>query len=225
MTRRTSRAERADHTDRGLDLGLRLLDHQLVDKDDALLGNVDNAVLRDDAGQLTVTGVVIGTPGLAPRIGGRPGRWMLAGWHRLRPQAHPQPTVVSMEHVMEISATVQIDDVGAEMAADGAVLERWLRYNLISRIPGATGGPDRLSGDPVDPRNRAHRASADFEGEQPLPDEHQLSELIGASVQNATGAALGQVLDVTTKGAPPTHPVGPLLIGSLLYGRRQLGLC
>ena len=58
-----------------LDVGLRLLDHQIIGSKDELFGNVDNGVLEEVDGRLTLTGIVTGVPGLAPRIGGRVGGW------------------------------------------------------------------------------------------------------------------------------------------------------
>lgn len=149
---------------------------------------------------------------------------MAAAWRRLRPEAHPRPTIVPMEHVQTISATIQLDDAGADIAAGGAELERWLRFYLISRIPGATGGPDRLSGDPVHPSDTGDPSDDPSKRPAHAPsNEHLLSDLIGCTVQNADGDNLGKVLDVSAEPVPTHGPAGRLSITSVLFGRRRLG--
>ena len=46
-----------------VDVGLRLLDHQVVGEQDEMLGNVDNLEVRERGGEFLVTGTVIG-PGV-----------------------------------------------------------------------------------------------------------------------------------------------------------------
>ena len=135
------------------DLGLRLLDRQLVGSEDELFGNVDNALLETVDGELAVTALVCGPAALGPRFGGRTDVWMRSIWRRLRPERDPAPVVIPMTHVVSVGSAVTLDDHAQQLVADGAQLERWLRYYLISRIPGATGGPDRLAGEPIGPSN------------------------------------------------------------------------
>ena len=207
------------YDDELFDIGLRLLDRQLVGNEDELLGNVDNLLLETVDDQPTVTAIVSGPAGLGPRFGGRVDGWMRAIWRRLRPEADPTPIVIAMAHVERIEAAVTLDDAAQQLVADGGQLERWLRHYLIARIPGATGGPDRLAGEPLGPKGRASPPST------PIPrGAHLVSDLIGAQVCDSTGNDLGVVLDVCS--APPhhgRHRVGPLPLTHLLYGRRRLG--
>jgi len=208
-----------NHDEDLFDIGLRLLDRQMVGNEDELLGNVDNLLVDTVDDRFTVTAIVSGPAGLGPRFGGRVDGWMRAVWRRLRPEADPTPIVIPMAHVERIEAAVTLDDTARQLVADGVQLERWLRHYLIARIPGATGGPDRLAGEPVGLTGDASPPST------PIPrGAHLISDLIGAKVCDSTGNSLGLVLDVSS--APPhhgRHRVGPLPLTHLLYGRRRLG--
>jgi sporulation protein YlmC with PRC-barrel domain len=201
------------------DIGLRLLDRQMVGAEDELLGNVDNLLLEMIEGRPTVTAIVSGPAGLGPRFGGRVEVWMRAIWRRLRPEADPAPVVIPMAHVERIEAAVTLDDTAQQLVADGAQLERWLRYYLIARIPGATGSPDRLAGQPLGPKGPGSSTSTS------IPDDaHLISDLLGAPVFDRNGDSLGVVLDVSSAAPHPgRHRVGPLPLTHLLYGRRRLG--
>jgi hypothetical protein len=201
------------------DIGLRLLDRQMIGNEDELLGNVDNLLLETVDDLPTVTAIVTGPAGLGPRFGGRVDGWMRAIWRRLRPEADPTPLVIPMAHVQRIEAAVTLDDTAQQLVADGAQLERWLRRYLIARIPGATGSPDRLAGEPLGPKDGASPPSTPIP-----PGAHLISDLMGAHVCDSSGNSLGVVLDVSS--APPhpgRHRVGPLPLTHLLYGRRRLG--
>ena len=208
-----------NHDDQLFDIGLRLLDRQLVGSEDELLGNVDNLLLELVDGRLTVTAIVSGPAGLGPRFGGRVDGWMRAIWRRLRPEADPTPVVIPMAHVERLGATATLDETAQQLVAEGVRLERWLRHYLVARIPGATGRPDRLAGEPYGPHGRASAPGP------PIPrGAHLVSDLIGARVCDSTGIVLGTVLDLSS--APPhpgRHRVGPLPVTDLLYGRRRLG--
>jgi sporulation protein YlmC with PRC-barrel domain len=202
-----------------LDVGLRLLDHQIASQKDELLGNVDNLVLQPIDDTLTITALVTGPTGLGPRIGGRLGGWMQSIWRRLRTEGDPAPVVIEMRHVLDIAAAVTIDEHAAQLVADGAQLERWLRYYLISRIPGARGGPDRLAGEPIGPVDPAGNPQAVRLGAH----THLLSDLLGAAVHGPDGADLGFVRDVCSSAPPQRQAVGNLRLEALIVGRRQLG--
>jgi hypothetical protein len=96
-------------------------------------------------------------------------------------------------------------------------LEHWLRTHVISRIPGATGGEDRLAGEPL-------RPVRDHPELRRAPGGHLLSDLLGARVRSAGGEDLGTVLDVD---AVPTErtglELGRLRVVSITYGPRALG--
>jgi sporulation protein YlmC with PRC-barrel domain len=201
-----------------LDVGLRLLDHQIVGQEDELFGNVDNGVLEEVDGRLMLTGVITGVPGLAPRIGGRLGGWRYAIWRRLRPETNPQAVIVPMTRVERIASAVVIDEAAQEQVAGALQLERWLRHYVVARIPGATGGEDRLSGEPLPTGTTIVPSAVLAEG------AHRCSDLLGATVRDGDGRELGWVYDLSVES--PRHGrtrVGSLAVTSLLCGRRRLG--
>jgi sporulation protein YlmC with PRC-barrel domain len=202
----------------GLDVGLRLLDRQIIGQEDELFGNVDNGVLEEVDGRLLLTGIISGVPGLAPRIGGRLGGWMYAIWRRLRPETNPQAVVVPMTRVERIGSAVTIDDAAQRQVAAALQLERWLRHYVIARIPGATGGPDRLSGEPI-PTGTTVEPSA------VVPESaHLCSDLIGGPVVGPDGQQLGRVYDLTVEMPREGRTrVGALAVTTLRCGRRQIG--
>ena len=67
------------------DAGLHLLDRQVVDRDGAMVGKVDDVELADGPdGTLWVSGLLLGPPALLPRFGGhRVGRWLLERYRTL----------------------------------------------------------------------------------------------------------------------------------------------
>lgn len=200
------------------DVGLRLLDRQIVGQKDELFGNVDNGVLEEVDGRLTLTGIITGVPGLAPRIGGRPGGWLYAIWRRLRPETNPQAVVVPMTRIERIDSAVTIDEAAQKEVAESEQLERWLRYYVIARIPGATGGPDRLSGDPMSTGATVHPLIV-------LPETaHLCSDLIHATVLDADGREVGRVYDLTVEAPREGRTrVGSLPLTTLRCGRRRIG--
>lgn len=201
------------------DVGLRLLDRQLVGSQDELFGNVDNLLLESVEGELAVTALVCGPAALGPRFGGRTDVWIRSIWRRLRPERDPVPVVIPMTNVVSVGSAVTLDDRAQQLVADGAQLERWLRYYLVSRIPGATGGPDRLAGEPIGSIDPGNPPRTD-----PRPDGHLLSDLIGAPVRDERGEPVGVVLDVCSESPHHgRHRVGALPLRALVYGRRRLG--
>ncbi len=213
----------SDHAASGssFDVGLSLLDRQLVGSKDELLSKVDNAVVETVSGELAVTALVSGPAGLAPRFGGRVEVWMDAIWTRLRPETAPRPVLIPMAHVVHLGSAITLDDVAQQAVADGAQLERWLRRYLIGRIPGATGGPDRLAGEPLGTNDaQPHRdRHPDVE-----THTHLVSDLIGATVLDTRGRQVGVVLDLSAdQPHPGRHRVGPLTLRAILYGARRLG--
>jgi hypothetical protein len=212
-----------------VDVGLRLLDHQIVGGQDQLLGNVDNLELRQtDAGML-VTGLVVGPGGLGPRWPGRPRHWPPGGdpghfgrlvigvWRRLSPASDPQPLVLPMSAVACVGSGVQVTDWGASALAGSAGLELWLRRHLVGRLPGAREGEDRLAGTSLGgaPPQRPPGLH---------PDGRLVTELLGARVQTPDGRSLGVVLDIGCAALERSESVvGRLRVTSLLCGTRQTG--
>lgn len=203
-------------TGRVLDLVLRVADHQVVGPEGLLIGNVDNLVLREHEGRLLVTGFVSGPGGLGPRLPGSLGRWVQAVWRRLSSDADSQPTMVPLSAVARIGSAVEVTRHGQQVLASTMGLEHWLRTYVVSRIPGAKGGQDRLEGEPV--QDAAQHVWS------PGPGSHLLSDLLGARVRSAHGDDLGAVLDVCAEAVAPTEAaVGVLRVRGLSYGPRATG--
>lgn len=212
-----------------VDVGLRILDHQLVGGRDQLLGNVDNLEIRDTDSGLLVTGLVVGPGGLAARWpGGRRhwpprreaghvGRWVAGIWRRLSPASDPQPLVLPMTEVECLGSGIQVTEWGARVLASSAGLEVWLRRHVVGRLPGAKTGEDRLEGEPV----------GEPVPQGPLglhPDGRLITELLGAAAQTPEGRSLGVVLDVGCEAFERSEGfVGRLRVTSLLCGTRQTG--
>ena len=124
-----------------LDAGLQLLDRQILDRHGHPIGKVDDIELTEPSEDdpPMVTALLIGPQAFGPRIGGRLGRWIVGIARRLSPAQGP--TKISLNDVTEIGVTVRVG-LAAEDLTDVLRLERWLRTNLVSRIPGA----DRATG-------------------------------------------------------------------------------
>jgi sporulation protein YlmC with PRC-barrel domain len=198
-----------------VDVGLRVLDHQIVGERDQLLGNVDNLVVRETTDGLLVTGLVIGPAALGPRMPGRLGRWMVAVWRRLSLEGDPEPLVIPLREVRRVDSAVWVTERAATSLASAAGVELWLREHLVGRIPGAKAGDDRLAGEPLG-------GEATTPGSQ--PEGRWVSELIGATVRDATGTAIGRVLDVGVAPFERTDDaLGRLRVVGLLVGRRTVG--
>jgi hypothetical protein len=212
-----------------VDLGLRILDHQIVGGRDQLLGNVDNLEIRETDAGLLVTGIVVGPGGLGARWPGRSrhwppvteaghfGRWVMAVWRLLSPASDPQPLVLPMTEVEGLGSDIEVTDWGAAVLAGSAGLEIWLRRHLVGRLPGAKEGEDRLAGEPL--------GEAVQQGTVGLhPDGRLVTDLLGAAAQTAEGRALGIVLDIGCEAFERSEAfVGRLRVTSLLCGTHQTG--
>lgn len=198
-----------------VDVGLRLLDHQIVGEGGQLVGNADNLEVRESGQRLVVTALVVGPAGLGPRMPGRLGRWIVAVWRRLSLAGDPEPMVLPLSEVQCVGWGVEVSEQGATALASGSGLERWLRRHLIGRMPGAKEGEDRLAGEPLG----AAAPSPAME-----PGGHLISDLIGARVNSRGGESLGQVLDVGCTAFERTdHGLGRLRVVDLLVGPHHAG--
>ena len=131
---------------RSYELALELLDHQLVDADGLLAGNVDDIEIElpegwpDAADEAPiVTGLLCGPGVLAERFGGRVGR----GWAELHRRLHPDdepPTFLPMADVRSIDSAVRLGIGRGRLAAYS--FERWFRVQIIEKIPGAKRAPE-----------------------------------------------------------------------------------
>lgn len=68
-----------------IDGALHLLDRQLVDSEDRLLGKADDVELSERDGALVLTGLLTGPAALLPRVSGGSTRRVLRAWRALRP--------------------------------------------------------------------------------------------------------------------------------------------
>jgi hypothetical protein len=126
---------------RRLDAGRELLDHQLVDRDGLLCGNVDDVELEvpDDGGLPVVTALLAGPGVLAERFGGRVGH----AWAELQRRLHPGDDDVGripMRSVTDIGSAITLSVAREDVDADR--FEVWFRDKVIQRLPGADRAPE-----------------------------------------------------------------------------------
>lgn len=117
-----------------------LLDRQVVADDATSVSKVDDLeLIPDEHGRPCVTALLIGPAALAPRLGGRPARWLSAVAHRLSTGKTPGPARIDIDQITHIGATltVSMPDGGLGVHA----LEDWTRDNLIARLPGSGHAP------------------------------------------------------------------------------------
>src|SRR5690606_12921104 len=119
--------------------------------------------------------------------------------------ADPQPVVVPIGHIADVSSAVRVDEEATRGLAFSAGLERWLRDHVISRIPGATdiGDPDHddeigdqatseteESGGGTAANNSPPRRDTGPPVRAPHPGARWLSSLLGAGVRDDQGRAI-----------------------------------
>jgi len=196
----------------GYDAALHLLDHQIVDRDGRLLANVDDLELVEDRrGRLMVTAILTGAGALGPRIGGRLGRWMVAGWARLHTAPDPQPGRIDLRQVSDIGSAIRLSHFDDRRQQS---LERWLIEHVVGRIPGS-GAPAGL------PRQTPFQRAEPPE----VPGRHRLGDLLGGQV-TVDGRPAGHLNDVRLERTDAGLRIAGLVIGdrhagSLLgYDRR-----
>ncbi len=119
-----------------LDVGLDLLDCQILDRDGRLLGKVDDLRFDDsaDGSPPELAALLIGQRAFGQRLGGRLGRWWVAVAGRMAGGA--TPVEVSVRHVSDYGPAVKLD-VGAESLPGLGRAERLLGHGFIGKIPGA----------------------------------------------------------------------------------------
>lgn len=116
--------------------GLELLDRQIDDRDGYPVGKVDDLELEPgEDGRPVVTALLVGPMALGPRVGGRPGTWMVSVARRLRARQDPEPIRIPMSAVRRLGRRVELyasfDELGVGQ------LEHWLRDKVIGGIPGS----------------------------------------------------------------------------------------
>jgi hypothetical protein len=119
-----------------VDVGLRFLDRQILDKDDREVAKVDDLeAIFDSNGRPYVYAILCGPGAWAPRLGGRLGRWIIAVWRRLHPAVDPEPARIPMNTVTKLDSAVHLSV--SRTATDALSLDRWADQHFIARIPGA----------------------------------------------------------------------------------------
>jgi sporulation protein YlmC with PRC-barrel domain len=225
----TDRPNEPDDGLRRVDLVLRVVDHQIVGPEGELLGNVDDVELAEVDGRWLVTGLMVGPAALSQRLPGKLGTWTNAVWRRLHPDREPTPVVVPMEHVTDIGSAVALDDWAARHLARTLGLELWLREFVISRIPGAKGGPsDERPGDLVESASSEATEPAQGGAEskavlRPRPDGRLLSDLLGRTGVSPDGDRLGRLRDLWALGGPRDGHPEPLRVTHLQFTSHRLG--
>lgn len=121
---------------RRLDVHLRLLDRQVVDRDGQLVCKVDDLELElDERGQPYLSAILVGPRALGPRLGGRLGRWVVSIANRLATDRDTGPQRISFGVVEEIDDSIRLSLRRDEL--DIEPLERWVDRYIIGRIPGS----------------------------------------------------------------------------------------
>ena len=118
------------------DLGLRLLDHQVVDPEGGMVCKVDDIEFEQGRdGSWHVSALLSGSQALGPRLPGRLGRWVMSVGRRLSVHGDREPRRIPFERVTEIGSSVVVDRSRDRL--DVAVLEDWVREHVIDPIPGS----------------------------------------------------------------------------------------
>jgi sporulation protein YlmC with PRC-barrel domain len=118
-------------------IGFNLLDRQIIDRDGAPVGKVDDVELTyDDSGTPHVTALLLGQAALGDRIGGTLGRCIAGTARRLSGSLDRPPMRISIDLVGHVGSAVNLK-VNRALLQDPP-LETWLRDHLIQRIPGAS---------------------------------------------------------------------------------------
>jgi sporulation protein YlmC with PRC-barrel domain len=117
-------------------LAFDLLDRQIVDRDGAPVGKVDDIELATgEDGVPYVAALLVGQQALGRRIGGWLGGCIENTARRFAPERHPTPIRIPFDLVGEVDSAVHLT-VRRELLTEPP-LETWLRDHLIGRIPGA----------------------------------------------------------------------------------------
>jgi hypothetical protein len=133
------------------DAALHLLDRQIVDRDGAMVGKVDDVELADGAdGSLRVSGLLLGPAALLPRFGGeRLGRWLLGRWRTLAVSRADRmvPGRIDVADVDRLTSDLRLtrtreDVVVPQPQATGAVVLRRLDHLMDMEVRTPDGRED-----------------------------------------------------------------------------------
>ena len=118
-----------------MQLGQALLDQQVIDRNDELMGKVDGVVVELRQGKPPrVAALVIGGGTAARRLHAGWAGWLLR-WRRRWGPAGDEPLEVPWSKVLRIGVDVKVDLEGPRTSA--FAWEHWVRDHIIARIPGA----------------------------------------------------------------------------------------
>ena len=128
----------SESTGRVMDVGLEVLDRQIVDSNGRLAGKVDDLELvfpEEGAGPPYVVAIISGPGALARRLGGRLGGWLEAAHGRLHDEQPPRPARVPFSVVKRIGNDVEVSVERASLESNR--MEQWVSGHVIGKIPGA----------------------------------------------------------------------------------------
>ena len=203
-------------------MALRILDHQVVGPDGALLGNVDDLELVVSHDGWFITALLVGPAALGRRLPGRLGRWTIAIWRRLQTSPDPEATRVAIEDVTDIGSAITVSPSAAALLAESFGFELWLREFVVARLPGATGGGDERDDERRDvPGGRPARSATAVSGRAMRTSS--AAEVIGARVFAHDGSELGVVQELwcVARGAGRTRH--HLDVTHVQYGHHTAG--
>jgi sporulation protein YlmC with PRC-barrel domain len=125
---------------RVMDVGLELLDRQILDPDGRMAGNVDDLELRfpegiDGSGPPSISALLAGPGALARRLGSTLGRWVAASHERLQDRHLEGPARIPFGVVTEVGQAVRVGVPFDRLPT--AAFEGWVRTRIIDRIPGS----------------------------------------------------------------------------------------
>jgi len=121
-------------TERVIHASLDLLDRQIVDSDEELVGKVDDVELTESENGLRLAELLVGPQAYGPRLGGHVGRWIASIAVRLG--GKQEPVRIPIEVVDDIGVSIKLKLPLREIERVEGV-DHWLRDHFIGRIPGA----------------------------------------------------------------------------------------
>lgn len=120
-----------------IDVGLDLLDRQIVDCEGKLVGKVDDVEITDPTGDAppSIVAMLTGPIAFGERVHGPVGRWIASTARRY--SSTDTPVRIPMDLVDDLGTSIHLT-VAVEALDRPLMGERWWRDNFIARIPGAT---------------------------------------------------------------------------------------
>lgn len=122
-----------------LDVTLSLLDRQVLDREGAPIGKVDDIALRWDDRAPVITHLLIGPGAWAGRLPGLIGRIVHGAWLRLRPEEDPHALRIALQDVDRLDSAVHLRILREDLRLEGP--EAWIRRHVIEKLPGAHHAP------------------------------------------------------------------------------------